>query len=789
MLYRFPNVDLFSFLIGLIAGALTWLLIHQLFKLVPKLLKTLKHNRELEILEKQPEIDAWLRQQLLKKCESAHFGASLFPLSAVYTDIPFQVPLSAIKHNTLYPDQNPGVYSLFPPIPQTPDIQQGFAYPTISLSDALTLNHQLVVLGEIGSGKTSLLSRFVSRVLTQDERTQRWNKHLPIYIHASELDFDLDIGDNLFVQIAKTIDRGGQSRNLDILSKLLLSYYDRSQLLLIVDGLDEFPTDIHKVVVDWLKNINERYFDLPIVTTSGPFYSGDLECSGFTGFFMSPFENHHRNQQLDQWLMCLSEKNPEIANNILFHRLQLEQSLTNQNRYLSIFETTLLIWDYFFGSSENPDLIESSLKYLIRHSNQSVSSNEAAQALFLNATISPANLITLDPDVLKDSRNSSFLADCVQSFALVDLKNNFYKPLHPALILYVSSICEAPAKNNEWVYPPTDPMICLSLRLGLISPLNQEKPQSPPNSSLINFLSFVPYFENLEDSSPWKQSFLAKAYQLIQDPANSLANKIQLLTFFSKLPAASLAQILVKLQQHSDSDCQLVSIYAHAVFDLPDRVHFLQTMLLSDKNEFRESALISLARIWNSEAQKICLDYFMKASERDKRILAELFAHKQIVGHDILKELTSVADAKCRRAAIHGLQLIKEPWVKSIFEDLSLHDFEWNVRDAAVHALETYDETVFSLADPYSDATNKPWLIQFASRHGIGIPADVFPTTVLHTVLSSGDISEQIAALVLLAQHPDPLTIKQISESAKSNRSLREHAQESLFQIYRGSTH
>jgi hypothetical protein len=539
--------------------------------------------------------------------------------------------------------------------------------------------------------------------------------------------------------------------------------------------------------VNWLININARYPDLPIVTTSGPFYTGSLECSGFSSFFMAPLEPHHQLQLVSQWLACISDKNSEIAKNLLFHRLHLEQSFINQNKYLSILECTLLLLRYFFGRSDNPDLVELLTGYLIHQSSPPTPSSEVIKAFFKNATISPYHTISFAPEDMREANNSAFLVECVQTHALFDLKNGSYQPIHPALILYIQSLDIELSENDETVYRPMGPLLDFSLKLGLINRPILEIPQEFRASTGLNFLSLSTYYERLEVDSAQKQSYLAKAYQLIQEPANSLAYKIQLLTIFSKLPIGNLAQILEKLNQYPDLDCQLVSIYAYGIFNLPDREKFLKKILHSEKINFREAAIISLSRIWNAETQKICLDHFMKSNERDQRILAEIFAHKQKDGHEILKELSAVSDAKCRRAAIHGLRLIKEPWVKAIFEDLSLHDFEWNVRDAAAHALETYNETDFVISDPRVDAANVPWLLQFASRQGIGIPADIFPSSIIHQVLISGDFAEQIAALGMLARHPDSSSIKNISECAKKNRSIREYAQESLLQISRNS--
>lgn len=784
--YRFPNVDLFSFLIGLLAGALAWLLIHQLFKLIPKILKSVKHNREVEWQEKAPEIDTWLRQQMLRKCESSHIASTLFPLSDVYVDLPLQIPLLALKSQVLNPDQKHGIYPLFPPVPQTPELQRGFAYPSASLSDLLVLNPHIVVLGEIGSGKTSLLARFASRILYQDDLTQHWNRHLPLYLHASELDFGTQSAESVFVQIARSIGRGKNQQYLEAVSRSLLAYYERSQLLLIVDGLDEFSAEIHTQAVDWIDTIHDRYPDLPIITTSGPFYSGKLEQSGFSGFFIAPFENHQGIQLIENWLDFVSKQQPDIAKKLMFHRTQLARLINDPTQYMNIFETTLRLWAYFFENPEDRSPFEAWISFLLRRSNVEVSFDSPALDLFQNITITPANLIKLPGEVLKESKKSGLILEILQSNLLIDLDTVSFRPIHPALIPFIQRISQSPEESIQIPFSISDPLTQFRFKLGLIRP-NELINIVMPTSLVGKNVALFKYFESLVENSERKQGFLATAYQQILDSANSIASKIQCLAVMYSLPMPAFLKVLTNLQQSADLDTQLLAIFAHGIFEIPDRVKTLYKYLQSEKKEFREAALISMVRIWNPDTQKICLDHFMKTNEHEQKLLAELFAHKKPDGHEILKELSLVSDAKCRRAAIHGLLLVKEPWVKARFEEISVHDFEWNVRDAAVRALETGDEIDFVFLDPHAEAANMPWLLQFASRLGIGVPADAFPVSPLLQALHMGDRAEQIYALTMLARHPSPNSTSQIIEFAKKNRTIRIYAQEALQQISRAA--
>jgi hypothetical protein len=155
-------------------------------------------------------------------------------------------------------------------------------------------------------------------------------------------------------------------------------------------------------------------------------------------------------------------------------------------------------------------------------------------------------------------------------------------------------------------------------------------------------------------------------------------------------------------------------------------------------------------------------------------------------GIELLKEATTIEDILSRKSAILGLRLIKEPWVKLLFEKISTEDKQWIVRDAAIHALETFDDNPFiNSLPPTSAPSDSKWLLEFASKNGMGIPPNVFPYDLLFMALDSGSDLEKQAAIHYLASQPNPVVIKELNLLIEKENSVRDLAVGALFSISR----
>ena len=116
----------------------------------------------------------------------------------------------------------------------------------------------------------------------------------------------------------------------------------------------------------------------------------------------------------------------------------------------------------------------------------------------------------------------------------------------------------------------------------------------------------------------------------------------------------------------------------------------------------------------------------------------------------MLREGATVADIMLRRAVVHGLARIDQPWAIETLQKMQVQDDQWAVRNLANQYLEqmgTIDPRVPRKLKRPSEA---PWLIEYAGKQGVGIPRGGPATDVLLSAFKSGETEQRLAALPYL---------------------------------------
>ena len=116
----------------------------------------------------------------------------------------------------------------------------------------------------------------------------------------------------------------------------------------------------------------------------------------------------------------------------------------------------------------------------------------------------------------------------------------------------------------------------------------------------------------------------------------------------------------------------------------------------------------------------------------------------------MLKEGATLADIMLRRAVVHGLAHVKQPWAIEILQKMQVEDDQWAVRNLATQYLEQ-----LAIIDPRVPRklpvpSESAWLIEFAGKQGVGIPRGGPATDILLTAFKIGDTEQRLAALPYL---------------------------------------
>ncbi len=153
-------------------------------------------------------------------------------------------------------------------------------------------------------------------------------------------------------------------------------------------------------------------------------------------------------------------------------------------------------------------------------------------------------------------------------------------------------------------------------------------------------------------------------------------------------------------------------------------------------------------------------------------------------------------DLMVRRAALHGLGLINEPWAIALVEEIIRTDPQWLVRSTAETALSMQLEELESqmVVLPQPNVEEIEWLIRWAAHQGSGLGIGEAAYTMLVRAIQQGNSSTKLLGILTLNQigRQEHLTVLQPLlydpdelVKAQANEAIQNITQR--YQIYLGS--
>jgi HEAT repeat protein len=104
---------------------------------------------------------------------------------------------------------------------------------------------------------------------------------------------------------------------------------------------------------------------------------------------------------------------------------------------------------------------------------------------------------------------------------------------------------------------------------------------------------------------------------------------------------------------------------------------------------------------------------------------------------------------------VFGLARIHKPWSEQILDKLQMEDKEWIVRNAAIQALEEIRQPNPHIPQPMPALIDTPWLVEFASKQGLGVAAGEQALNLVLQALKTGTEDERLAAMEYLGLKGD----------------------------------
>jgi HEAT repeat protein len=176
----------------------------------------------------------------------------------------------------------------------------------------------------------------------------------------------------------------------------------------------------------------------------------------------------------------------------------------------------------------------------------------------------------------------------------------------------------------------------------------------------------------------------------------------------------------------------------------------LEELMQAPVGAVRRAICLALVALGSEKSLEAVARALLQGDEELRRAAAEALANDPVEGHAILKEGATLEDIMLRRAVVHGLSRVGQPWAVEMLQHIQVEDDQWAVRNLANQYLEQIQNIDPRVPRPLTTPSESPWLIEFAGKQKMGVPRGGPATDVLLNAFKHGDTEERMAALPYL---------------------------------------
>lgn len=802
-----PEIDLLSFILGLALGGALWAFLSRIFKSSRKVkvVKTVKKDKF------RPKTAAQLAERLntntLRFSQANHLAGFLVPLTEIFVDTKLIYPYPYVDPKTDIADAYESSQA-FPFLPQHPEYYENIPMPSIGLISAL-LKHNLVsIQGEIGSGKTTLFSAVVSDIIERKGDGAQLNGFLPLSIHCSEIDLQKIDEENPLFNLVKLGQLSDLHQPDTALKNFLSTYLDAGKLIVFLDGLDELDSHFFNQYVFWINTLVKQYPQLRLAINVDRIYAKDLEVLGFIKYFISPLNSSIQQVLHENWRNAIIKSN--IRNSLFLNNIDdIDLLWENQKRVSSnfFFATLSLLNDFSLSgkASSKKLLLQSHLSRVCFSSEEITRLRKAAEELYIRqdhllerGTLNSifGNKLTLDSGTNlgisipeKTQGDETLLDRLIRSHILVERQINRFGFCSLHFFGYLLSESYSRKTDSDWKYYQCNPLEEIALRYNTQTDYMDTWIQDTdfPLGRNISLLSR--HFHKLTADNTQLNKIAPTVLSGLTNNSSSLSNRLQYLSLLLPLETQFVNKIFEFLISSKATLNKQLAIIGLGFQRSAEGIALVKSTLTGLTSLEKILCTITFFRLWDSTSRKYVNEFLSGGDDYLRRIVCELYALKYPSGKALLIDNSINGSIAIRKASIFGLKLIDSPDIEEHITRRIAEEKEWIVRDAAVRALEEINTGKLLLhhdTPPLPDKSD--WLVEFASKSGMGISPNSYPFDVLFEVMKSGTDLEKMAALKMLGTNASLKAVEFLSTLSSNHDYLGDRAHFYLAEIIQNET-
>ncbi len=798
-----PHIDPTSFFIGFFVGIVVWVLMGRARPLWAQIRENAKERREAAKTKRTSGLEDNHRRITLRRAQGMHLAASLFALDEILQEPRLLAPPARVEPGVIGL-QDDIISQTLPYMPAWPELAGLYNAPTLSMTEAISGGANIVITGAAGAGKTVALAHLASLAANLKVRLDpnSENEAVPYLYHVADLELPhepskdpLNILTNAASEFAPLFDLGR-------LPGFIQRTLQTGQALLLLDGFDEADPETQRAVVAWFKSLMQSYPKARIVTTACPTQLNGLLSLGFNPLALIAWGQRTSSRFIRQWgelwsqtiaLDSWSQTGPAQVDPLLINAWVM-----TDNHGLTPFELTLKVWGAYAGDSLGPRVLDSIATHVRRLApsgtpvaalellamqvvltSQPLFEPRAARAwvtqydIVDDKPIQSADTVTNTDESekapvtesqkirIKKSRagdgipTHGLLSKLVDSGLLIAHPSNKMRFLHSVLNGYLAGQAigdngaeETLLAQQEWNGKVLS-MHYLAARgdASVLANSLLKETQLPLHNAVFTLARWL---RDAPKEAAWRKSAFATLLQILQTEGQALGLRGQAMAAFVASGDPGTGALFRQLL--SSRSFELIPLAALGSGGIRDSkaVDELEDVLQAPSSSVRRASCLALVSIGTEKALEAVGRALLQGDEDLRKAAAEALANDPNEGYAMLREGAGLADIMVRRAVIHGLSRIEQPWAIELLQKMQVEDEQWVVRNLATQYLEQKSKPDPRVPQRLPIPSETPWLIEFAGKQGMGIPRGSSGADVLATAFRFGNTEERLAALPYL---------------------------------------
>ncbi len=654
---------------------------------------------------------------------------------------------------------------------------------TVSVSAALRSTTRLAVLGDPGSGRTTLLNK-LARVYADKQVVATFglkSERLPVLLHFAEIDWstsdDSDPMPGLLHGATAHVPRLISAN----VSNLIRNRLRGNGVVLLIDGFDELAPGWRPRAAQWLAALIGQFPDLPIIVTAGPFGYGALQNSGFVPLTLAAWTTAEIDQYAQEWITLIG--GGEQDRDVLAAGLRQFDELTpcpidlalaavvwRTRSALPPDRTTVYeqwIEQAVRGSDAKELLPFDKVKAALGRLAWTAHQSQQFDVPFDSITQAFNSLMPVGatPDeAAKTAEHASTIA-----YDLID-RTGLLVPFgpdgwtfahrHVAAYLAASHAVQTGVAVDDLLDQPGWADV-LDFYAALANPeaLIMRTLAAPDDLSRTHLWSTARWTGYTPLDAPWRSRVLGEVARALLQPDQLAQLREQAFSSLLATHDKGLVFMFKRSLNHADPQVRALSLRGLARLEREADLPLFNAALTDAAPEVRTEAIRGvgfLARHRSNAAMEQLIKLVLEQDEDGQRLAAELLAQCGEEGYQILREAAGEEDIKVRRAAAYGLAATNQDWARDLLRKLERDDKQWFVRSAATDALSLMQARVRpATADAPLDVTpividQQGWLVEWAAQQGLGIGVGRQANEAMQRAMLEGTTPVRLAALQTL---------------------------------------